>query len=89
MLRCSKCDEPIDEERIKTYLSNTGQLPDDCVKCHPNEPVVGFMVEGCPEEGGSPKGTRKSMSLLVIDSKRFADPSEALRKAVRAHRRAR
>lgn len=89
MHRCSKCDEPVDEERIKFYLNTTNQLPEFCVKCQPNAPVIGFMVEGCPEEGGSPKGTRKSSSLLVIDSTKFADPKEAMRKAIRAHTRAR
>jgi len=49
MLRCEKCDTPIDENRIKHFLDTQGKLPEICQGCVPNphsRPLVFMGPEG-------------------------------------------
>jgi hypothetical protein len=44
MNRCLKCDKPIEVDRIKHFLSTTGQLPEECASCSSVERVMPVLV---------------------------------------------
>jgi hypothetical protein len=86
MLRCIRCDEPVEEARIKAHLLLNGQLPDKCLKCAEatKTKMTGFMVMD-----GS-KGSRKvGAELMILSSDNNPNYKEQLRQATRANRRSR
>jgi hypothetical protein len=86
MLRCNKCGEAIDEQRIREYLTLTGgQLPEDCRDCASKKPMpIGFMVMS------GEKGARKvGAELQVIDPRNNPQYDEQLRMARRVFKRGR
>jgi hypothetical protein len=46
MLRCETCDNPISEERIKTFLTLRGKLPETCTDCSSESEHVALMDYG-------------------------------------------
>lgn len=91
MNRCTKCDEPIDEDRIKEHLLRN-QIPFEqwtCLKCSSTVQYFGVMAPSAEATGTGKSYGKTGQVLNLIPMDGTSHSKEMLRQAKRFIRRAR
>lgn len=77
-IKCTNCNDVIDQDRIKIWLELTGKSPKFCVNCSPEKKNVGFM-----------NYSHKTAGEAVIINMNQSNSRENFRRAKRIYHRSR